>query len=61
MSVGVDGAGGGDPPGGLCPCYQWTGCTWWILPVLPMNESFFPNVALRLPVARVVTPCFLGV
>ena len=25
-----------------------------------MNEAFFPNVALRLPLARVVKPCFWG-
>ena len=48
----------GGPPGGCCPCYQWTGCSWWALPVLPMNQAYFPNVALRLPLAWVVTPCF---
>ena len=33
----------------LCPCYQWIGCSWRALPVLPMNQAVFPNVALRLP------------
>ena len=71
MSVGVVGAGTVDGgagglypvgwvvlPVGLCPCYQWTGCSWWALPVLPTNQSFLPNVALRLPQVRVVAPYF---
>ena len=44
--------------GGLCPFDQWTGCSWWDLPVLLVNQAFFPYIALRLPLARVVTPCF---
>ena len=66
MSVGVvgagtvdDGAGGLYPVGwvvllvGLCPCYQWTRFS-----VLPTNQAFLPNVALRLPQVRVVAPYF---
>ena len=34
---------------------------WWALPVLPVDQAFFPNVALSLLLARVVTPCLWGV
>ena len=42
---------------GFASVASWAGCSWWVLPVLTLNQACFPNVALRLPFARVVTPC----
>ena len=66
VSVGVVGAGTVDHSGFypwamvvLVVCTPWV--VWsslWALPVLKMKKGFFPNVALRLPLAREVTPCF---
>ena len=61
--VSYGGAGGLYVVGGVVflvdfACCQWTGCSWWVLPVLPVNQTYFPSVALRLLLDRVVTPCF---
>ena len=43
----------------LVACTPWVGLSsWWALPVFPVDQAFFPNVALRLPLAGVVTLCF---
>ena len=55
LTVCSGGAGGLYPVGGvvllvgLCPCYQWTRCSWWALPALPM-----PRVLSQ----RCTTPAF---
>ena len=41
---------------GTCLCYQETVCSWWAMAVSPSELGVFPNVALRLPLVRVVTP-----
>ena len=56
VSEGGVGAGFIRGVGSLCPLVGWS--SWRALPVLPMSQPVFPNVALRLPLTREVTSCF---
>ena len=40
---------------GFGPFDQWTGCAWGASARASVNQAFFPYIALRLPLARVVT------
>ena len=49
----------GYPPSvGFSVSRWWGGSPGGLLPASPMNQAYFPNVALRLPLVREVTPCF---